>query len=437
VAVAARTEDSVANGKPQRVRLTAERLVGGGVAIAHALGATWMLAGALDGEQVDAEAVVERAGVVHGRTLEVVHNPHPARLTQPCPHAAFCGGCDWPHVDPIAGSRLKAAVAAGAARASSDLATRLAEAPVRSSPPSYRLRSRLHWDPRRGHLGFYKPRTWETVDITGCRITSPRLTNTIAALEEALAGSCPEAADLEWLEDLRGATAVAALRPARSGAPEVDPDRVPVKTAAAALVDGFHVLTRSGRLQPVWGAQTVTMDLPVSLKVPIGAFFQVNRHLVPWLFRRVQELVGESPKPVWDLHAGVGFLAAAALAAAPRELTLVEPFRPAARAAAANLPEARVAIGRSAEAYLARHPSLPRDAVALTDPPRAGLSRSLRRQLAAWHPARVLMLACDPATWARDAAALIAAGYSLTHLELVDLFPSTHHVEILAVLESR
>jgi 23S rRNA (uracil1939-C5)-methyltransferase len=47
------------------------------------------------------------------------------------------------------------------------------------------------------------------------------------------------------------------------------------------------------------------------------------------------------------------------------------------------------------------------------------------------------MLACDPATWGRDTRFLSERGYRLTHVELVDLFPSTHHVEILAVLESR
>jgi len=45
------------------------------------------------------------------------------------------------------------------------------------------------------------------------------------------------------------------------------------------------------------------------------------------------------------------------------------------------------------------------------------------------------MLGCDPATWSRDAAVFIEQGYVLDHLELVDLFPFTHHVEILAVLE--
>jgi tRNA/tmRNA/rRNA uracil-C5-methylase (TrmA/RlmC/RlmD family) len=114
----------------------------------------------------------------------------------------------------------------------------------------------------------------------------------------------------------------------------------------------------------------------------------------------------------------------------------VEPFRPAARAAEHNLPDARVVKGRTAEAFLGRQGRLPDSALVLTDPPRSGMSKQLRRQLAGWHPQRLLMMACDPATWARDAAWLQQRGYAIRHLELVDLFPSTHHVEVLAVLES-
>jgi 23S rRNA (uracil1939-C5)-methyltransferase len=47
------------------------------------------------------------------------------------------------------------------------------------------------------------------------------------------------------------------------------------------------------------------------------------------------------------------------------------------------------------------------------------------------------MLACDPATWARDTGFLIERGYRLAHVEVVDLFPSTHHIEVIAVLEHR
>jgi tRNA (uracil-5-)-methyltransferase len=90
----------------------------------------------------------------------------------------------------------------------------------------------------------------------------------------------------------------------------------------------------------------------------------------------------------------------------------------------------------SAEAFLEHGSDLPPDFIAITDPPRTGLTPVFRRLLLDRRPRRIVMLGCDPATWGRDAADFIDHGYIVEHLELVDLFPFTHHVEILAVLES-
>ena len=179
------------------------------------------------------------------------------------------------------------------------------------------------------------------------------------------------------------------------------------------------------------------MDLAIPLRAPAGAFFQVNRFLVPWLFQKACELIGTNPAPTWDLHAGVGFLASAAQFAAPRDLYLVEPYRPAARAARQNLPAAKVMVGQTAEDHVSGLKDLDRGALVITDPPRTGLSQELRKSLLSWRPKRHLMLACDVATWARDTAFFLDNGYDLVHLELVDLFPSTHHVEVIASLEAR
>jgi 23S rRNA (uracil1939-C5)-methyltransferase len=414
--------------------LRAERLVGGGSAIAHLDGATWMVRGALPGETVSAGVVDRRAGIVEAEVEELVADPHPARWHEVCPHAADCGGCDWPHVEPAAGAALKSQVAAGAARPFPAIADQLARAPVHPSPLAYRLRARLHWDPVGQRLGFYARRSWRVIDIPECRILSPRLMAARQALAEALGATCPARVDLEWLEDLAGESALIGLRPARQGPPHLEPSWLPPAGALDAVVRGARLLSRSGRAHNGWGADSVTMALPVALEVPIGAFFQVNRFLVPWLFDRVRELSGEQPLPAWDLHAGVGLLAAAAQSAAERRLTVTETFGPAARAAASNLPQARVSA-RAAESYLSRRRHLPGEALALVDPPRCGMSRALRRALVGWRPRRVLSLGCDPATWARDADELCRAGFRLAHLELVDLFPSTHHVEILALLE--
>ncbi len=418
------------------VVLEARKLVGGGRALAHHAGETWLVAGALPDERVRASLEGRRAGIVTGRVVEVLDNPNPAREPAACPHAVACGGCDWPHVRPDHESRLKAAAAAEAARSWPELAERIAAAPMRGSPSAYRLRARLHWDPLTHALGFYSPRSWQVSAIPACRIISPRLVRTLGRLAGLLRARCNAGLDVEWLEDLEGRHALAALRPGRQGPAEIDPGWLPSPGEAEGTVDGFHLLDRRGARIDGWGLESVTMNLPVAISVPIGSFFQGNRHLAGWLFDRVVELIGTRSLPTWDLHAGVGYLAAAAHHAAPRELQLVEPFRPAAAAAQRNLSSASVAVGSTAEAFLGQARHLPRQALALTDPPRAGMTPLLRNRLADWHPERIVMLACDPATWSRDTRFLTERGYRLSHVELVDLFPSTHHVEILAVLES-
>ncbi len=418
----------------ETVILRVEKLVGGGSGLAHNGDGTWFVRGALPGELI-AATVIKRSGrVIHAEAVEVTADPSPLRDPAPCPHARTCGGCDWPHVRPGREAALKAEVAAEAA--GRKLADAVRAAPVMPSPRAYRLRARLHWDPVNRRLGFYRARSWDVAGIGGCGILSPALGAALDPLANALGSSCPQPADVEWLESLDGSGAVAALRPPARGPTHVEPEWVPGRSSAPAPLAGFHVLTRAGRLIPGWGDTGVTMKLPVPLRVPAGAFFQGNRHLVPWLFERIGTLAGPEPAPVWDLHAGVGFLAAAVLATGPRRLTLVEAFRPAAAAATVNLPPARVFGGWTAERYLERHGRLPREALAITDPPRSGLSSGLRRRLAGWHPDRILMLGCDPATWGRDAGFLLDHGYRLGHLELIDLFPSTHHVEVLAVLEA-
>jgi 23S rRNA (uracil1939-C5)-methyltransferase len=73
----------------------------------------------------------------------------------------------------------------------------------------------------------------------------------------------------------------------------------------------------------------------------------------------------------------------------------------------------------------------------LADPPRAGLGKFVVRQLLRLKPRRITVVACDPATLARDLGALLAAGYGFESLTLIDLFPQTYHIEAVARLRLR
>jgi 23S rRNA (uracil1939-C5)-methyltransferase len=402
------------------VRLEITGLAGGGRGVARSGGKVWFVAGALPGEVVDAEVERERAGIVEARTREVIA-ASPWREPAPCPVAGACGGCDLTHLQRAAASEVLRSAAIGALRhAPPVLADAVREAPVRVSAMGWRLRARLHWDSAHGVLGFRAARSHDVVAIAPCRVVSPLLLRALPEVAGALRLAGAGDGELEWIEDLAGEKAVAGWRGATV------PDR-PLGELA-----GFHRLTGDGEIVPGgWGETGVMMYLPVPLCVPVGVFFQGNRHLVPGLFATVTELVrAADPARVVDLYGGVGFLAAAAGHAGAGDVTVVEASRPAAAAARRNLPEATV-IAAAAEAYLAA-PGAAAGTLAIVDPPRTGLSRPAAEGLVRWRPERIVLLACDAARFGRDGGRLLASGYRLESAELWDLFAGSHHVEILA-----
>jgi 23S rRNA (uracil1939-C5)-methyltransferase len=71
----------------------------------------------------------------------------------------------------------------------------------------------------------------------------------------------------------------------------------------------------------------------------------------------------------------------------------------------------------------------------VADPPRAGLGKEATAELLRLKPKRLTLVSCDPATLARDLKALLAGGYVIRKMSLVDLFPQTYHFETVVRLE--
>jgi tRNA/tmRNA/rRNA uracil-C5-methylase (TrmA/RlmC/RlmD family) len=74
-------------------------------------------------------------------------------------------------------------------------------------------------------------------------------------------------------------------------------------------------------------------------------------------------------------------------------------------------------------------------ATVVLDPPRAGAGAGVVDALGRMRPRSIVYVACDPVALARDVGLFAAAGYALTGLRAFDLFPNSHHLEAVAVLE--
>jgi len=70
------------------------------------------------------------------------------------------------------------------------------------------------------------------------------------------------------------------------------------------------------------------------------------------------------------------------------------------------------------------------------DPPRSGMTEKAAESILKLAPARIVAVSCDPTTLARDVSRL-SAKYVLKRARAVDMFPHTHHVETVALLEKK
>ncbi|HYN76071.1 MAG TPA: methyltransferase, partial [Candidatus Limnocylindria bacterium] len=139
-----------------------------------------------------------------------------------------------------------------------------------------------------------------------------------------------------------------------------------------------------------------------------------------------------------DLYAGVGLYAAplAEAVGVTGRVDAVEGSAAAVRDARRNLHDlAEVRLHeREVGRWLGSGPVRRCDLVVL-DPPRAGAGAEVVRRIVGLRPRAVAYVACDPAARGRDVRTFADLGWGLTSLRAFDLFPMTHHVECVALLE--
>ena len=171
----------------------------------------------------------------------------------------------------------------------------------------------------------------------------------------------------------------------------------------------------------------------VQLTITATAFAQPNPAAASLVYRRLAALA-PAARHALDLFAGNG---AIAMHLAPRvaKVTAVEIDRGSVErgrrdAGAAGIGNLVLVRSDARELRVADDVDL-----ISVDPPRAGLAAALRAAIDGSRAAALLYLACDVATWARDAADLVRRGWRLTALEAFDFQPHTHHLELLSRFE--
>ena len=364
----------------------------GGHVVAHVDGRPVFVRHGLPGERVLIEITSSTSKVSRGRVVEVL-DASQDRVVPPCRWAGGCGGCDFQHVDLSAQRQLKAKVVRESMHhfARVDVPD-LVVAAVPGDETGLGYRTRMGWAHGPRGWGLRGSRSREVIALDSCLIAAKEIA---VPPDEAVLGHHADAA-------------------------------VGTDGHVAVSVDGAD----DRRVVQTVGAR--------QWRLTASSFWQVHRGAASLLQGRVRELAGARPGDAWwDLYSGAGLFAAALGEDVGENGSVI-----AVEEGAESQREARRALHDLPWVRLVQSPVLPwlesraADGVhgAVLDPPRSGAGRGVVSQLVRLEVPFLVYVACDPVALARDVATLMSEGYGVDHIEAWDLFPMTHHVEVLAVL---
>ncbi len=350
----------------------------------------------------------------------------PARVPPPCPVFGACGGCALQHMETTALAAWKRDHVAMSLAARGFVDPPVAE--IVTMPRASRRRVTLRWSrsKRETVLGFHARRSHALVPATGCLIVTEAIARAWDGLT-ALVGEAGAGGALHVLDSDTGLDID--LRPDDP----LDAAAEQRAIAAAGALDAAR-LSHAGEILIQWRAPDVAMGAARVMPAP-GGFLQPSREGQAALTTLVLDGLGPGDGAVADLYAGCGTFALALSATRPVHAVENDPAALQALDRAVRGLRGHKALSHARrdldEAPLSVKELSRFDGLVL-DPPRAGAAA--QAALIARSPVRrIAAVSCNPATFARDARALVDGGYRLERVTPVDQFIWSPHIECVGV----
>jgi 23S rRNA (uracil1939-C5)-methyltransferase len=441
-------EMSLAELEKKTLEVEIERLLPGGVGLAHAEGLTLFVSLAAPGDVLRVEIDRIQGKVGFASIIEIL-KPSPLRVEPPCPYFGRCGGCDFQQLTYEAQLNAKVEIIRDCLHRIAKIDIPL-DIHIHPSPNQWHYRARAMWqvDSNEKHLGYFERGSNRVCDVEYCGVLVPELQATLERVRN----------------EIREETAAERLRDIEIVAGDEG-------VSVAPPLAGF----KTDIVSRVIGNETYHFSAE--------AFFQINHELLEPLIDEAMrnanraEHAAEEDAPgetnsdpsgaakgetAIDLYCGVGLFtlplarrfervigvegSARATEFARRNLEFAKrgsspTVRKGVVAGPANVDIRSVGLGNvdivtaHVSDWMKHHARsfCPVDFL-LLDPPRAGAENAVIAGILALRPARIAYVSCDPATLARDLKKLIAGGYNLDSVVAFDMFPQTHHVETIVQL---
>jgi 23S rRNA (uracil1939-C5)-methyltransferase len=448
--------------------LAIDTLAYGGQGIARHEDFVLFVRGAVPGDTVRAQVTKRRRAYAEARLLEIL-SPSPTRVAPLCRHTESCGGCEWQTLDYAAQLEFKQRQVVESLAHIGGLDGYGLE-PIRGMEPPWRYRNKMEFSFGESDgelaLGLHRRNSWrDVVEIEDCWLAPEAINRARQAVADGCRalGLAPygrgdhggllrhlvirhghASGDLlinlftsgRFAQERELAERVAAIQPYTSFAITVNTSQ-----ADAAIGEGPFMIAGP----PFFNEEIAG----VRLRVPATAFLQTNSVMCATLYETALRFAaGEAKRSAFDLYCGIGSIALSLASTAGhvygmeiQEEAIVAARENARLNAIANVDFSAGDVRK--QLIAPPGPGVPGatsaegPAVAIVDPPRAGMARKAVERTALLGAERIVYVSCNPTTLAANGAQLGELGYCLTRVAPVDMFPQTHHIETVALFERR
>ncbi len=428
----------------QCLTLEIDNLTSEGQGVARRGREVYFVPGALPGETADVVLDGRRKKVWQTR-LRRITQPSPDRVEPTCPHYDKCGGCDLQHLN------YPAQVAAKQARVEREfqrqgiVAANWSPA-ITAAPWNYRRKARLgvrySKAEERNYIGFRESASSHISDVDACPVLVQHPVLNWQAWRQQIS-SLRHRDRISQIEVIAADNALALVL--RVLKPLSEEDQQSLCQLIERLASGSDLAVQlwlkndQGEqcIYPSSAPETLWHQVnDMRLNMALSDFIQVNSTVNQSMVEQALEwLQPGSEDCIWDLFSGHGNFSMP-LAQRSHQVIAVEvqdSMVNSVVAQAENL--ALPLLGKKADLSQPQSlASLPQPDAVLLDPPRAGalevMAELIKRQVE-----RIVYVSCDVATLARDLGRLNEAGYRVTKAGIMDMFPQTHHVETMVLLQ--
>lgn len=380
--------------------------------------------------------------------------PSSHRKEAPCPLYSHCGNCQLMHADYSYQLELKRGLVT---RLLDQNSIQMAVAPCIPSPEAYGYRSKLLMPVRVREksieLGFYLPHSHELLPVNRCLLHNKvleELRNKLSTiLSEDLRSNRLSRTDAESIQHVlmrfSNSTNQALITLIGNSPPQRDlvQSLEPLTNHPSVAGILFHHKTKPGNY--VMGGETVCLFGQPFVTETIGnltfeisseSFFQTNVAAATTLFEQAISLAElRQDDTVIDIFSGTGIITLMAAKLSHRAIGIelvAQAVENAISTAKSNQIENVEFMHGDATQCLS---NCDKASVIFLDPPRAGCSADLLRQIKRLSPSRLIYISCSPKTFARDAKLLEDLGFNLDKVIPFDLFPQTAHVEVVGLFK--